>query len=110
MDSLREALFAQPVDVADLERFYRWSQRESHRAIWDMTLFNLPRPSRSPGRRLLVLGAEFDHLMPASPGRDDRPHLSREGRDLLRARTRPHAGARLAARPAHPGLDRGAGL
>ncbi len=66
MESLREALFAQPVDVADLERFYRWSQRESHRAIWDMTLFNLPRPSRVTRAPLLVLGAELDHLIPVS--------------------------------------------
>jgi non-heme chloroperoxidase len=70
LDTLREAMFAQPVDVDDLTRFYRWSQPESHRAIWDMSLFNLPHPSRIAARlapgALLIQGAEFDHLMPAS--------------------------------------------
>lgn len=66
LESLREALFAQPVDVDDLTRFYRCSQPESHRAIWDMSLFDLPRPSRVAKVPLLVIGAEFDHLMPAS--------------------------------------------
>jgi non-heme chloroperoxidase len=66
LDALREALFAQPVAVDDLTRFYRWSQPESHRAIWDMTLFNLPHPSRLAKVPLLVLGAEHDHLIPPS--------------------------------------------
>jgi pimeloyl-ACP methyl ester carboxylesterase len=66
LDSLREALFAQPISVDDLSRFYRWSQPESHRAIWDMTLFNLPHPSRLSDTPLLVLGAEHDHLIAPS--------------------------------------------
>ncbi|HZV55899.1 MAG TPA: alpha/beta fold hydrolase [Rhodocyclaceae bacterium] len=66
LDSLREALFAQPIGTDDLARFYRWSQPESHRAVWDMSLFDLPHPSRVAKVPLLVLGAEFDHLMPAS--------------------------------------------
>jgi pimeloyl-ACP methyl ester carboxylesterase len=66
MDTLREALFAQPVAVDDLERYYRLSQRESHRAIWDMTLFNLPSVSRVRETPLLVQGAELDHLISAS--------------------------------------------
>lgn len=67
LESLREALFAQPVSVDDLTRFYRWSQPESHRAIWDMSFFDLPKPSRIAGRQpLLVLGAEHDHLTPPS--------------------------------------------
>jgi pimeloyl-ACP methyl ester carboxylesterase len=66
LESLREALFAQPVAVDDLSRFYRWSQPESHRAMWDMTLFNLPHPSRLAHIPLLVLGAEHDHLIPPS--------------------------------------------
>ncbi len=99
-ESLREALFAQEVTLDDLKRFYHLAQPESHRAIWDMTLFNLPstsqilqnlgtnkasknsRPLPREGgwgdsvlkvqepagvqARLLVLGAEHDHLMPAS--------------------------------------------
>ena len=66
LESLREALFAQPIDTDDLARFYRFSQPESHRAIWDMSLFDLPRPSLIGDLPLLVLGAELDHLMPES--------------------------------------------
>jgi pimeloyl-ACP methyl ester carboxylesterase len=66
LDSLREAMFAQPIGTDDLARFYRWSQPESHRAIWDMSLFDLPRPSLIGDVPLLVLGGELDHLMPAS--------------------------------------------
>ncbi len=66
LDTLREALFAQPVADDDLARFYRWSQPESHRAIWDMTLFNLPRPSKIDASKLLIQGAEHDHLIPAT--------------------------------------------
>lgn len=66
METLREALFAQPIAVDDLARYYKNSQLESHRAIWDMTLFNLPRPLSVRKSPLLVLGAEFDHLIPVS--------------------------------------------
>lgn len=63
-DTLREAMFAQPVDIADLQRYLGFAQSESHRAIWDMTLFNLPNPLRVKRTPLLVLGAERDHLIP----------------------------------------------
>ena len=66
LDTLREAMFAQPVGTADLARWYKRMQPESHRAIWDMTLFNLPLKSRMNLPPLLVLGAEHDHLIPAS--------------------------------------------
>jgi len=70
LDSLREALFAQPVSVDDLARYYRLAQPESHRAIWDMSLFNLPHTGavlkHLPADRLLVLGAEHDLIIPAS--------------------------------------------
>lgn len=70
LDSLREALFAQPVSVDDLARYYRMAQPESHRAIWDMSLFNLPHTGavlqHLPAGRLLVLGAEHDLIIPAS--------------------------------------------
>ena len=66
LETLREALFAQPVAVDDLDRYYRLAQPESYRAIWDMTLFNLPHPSRIGKAPLLVMGAEYDHLIPAS--------------------------------------------
>ncbi len=65
-DTLREAMFAQPVSGEDLARWYRRMQPESHRAIWDMTLFNLPLKSRMRLPPLLVLGAEHDHLIPSS--------------------------------------------
>lgn len=72
LDSLRAALFAQPVAVTDLTRWYRMAQPESQRAIWDMTLFNLPRPRQvlqnlpEGSASLLVQGAELDTIIPAS--------------------------------------------
>ena len=64
IDSLREALFNQPVEEEALRRYYRMSQPESHRALWDMTLFNLPQPGRMRRPPMLVLGASHDHLLP----------------------------------------------
>jgi non-heme chloroperoxidase len=66
LDALSEALFAQPLPPELLRRYYQLSQPESHRAIWDMTLFNLPSPGAMHRVPMLVLGAEFDHLIPAS--------------------------------------------
>lgn len=71
-ESLRDALFAQDIDMEDLMRFYKLVQPESHRAVWDMMLFSLPHIDAvlshiATGRNhLLVLGAEFDHLVPVS--------------------------------------------
>lgn len=65
-ESLREALFHQPVDAEIMMRYYHRCQPESHRAIWDMTLFNLPHPGRMHRPPMLVLGAEHDHLIPPS--------------------------------------------
>jgi len=65
LDVLREALFAQDIPVATLERYYRKMQPESQRAIWDMSMFSLPMIDRMHRPPLLVLGAELDHLMPA---------------------------------------------
>lgn len=72
LDSLRAALFAQPVSVDELARYYRLAQPESHRAIWDMMLFNLPHTHKVLGHLpdgragLLVQGAEQDMIIPAS--------------------------------------------
>jgi len=66
INSLREALFAQPISDQDLQRFFRMSQPESHRAIWDMTLFNLANPGLISGTPMLVMGAEHDHLISPS--------------------------------------------
>lgn len=65
-ESLRDALFHQPIDADILMRYYHRCQPESHRAIWDMTMFNLPHPSRMTLPPLLVLGAEHDNLIPPS--------------------------------------------
>lgn len=61
--TLRDALFAQPIDDYALERYFRQSQTESHRALWDMSLFNLPDVKRVARTPLLVLGAGRDHLI-----------------------------------------------
>ncbi|QID16496.1 alpha/beta hydrolase [Nitrogeniibacter mangrovi] len=64
VDSVREALFHQPVDAERLREYCLKSQPESHRAIWDMTLFNLPHVARMADVPMLVLGAGEDHLIP----------------------------------------------
>jgi pimeloyl-ACP methyl ester carboxylesterase len=64
LESLRDALFHQPVDEAALLRYYKLCQPESHRAIWDMTLFNLAQPGLMHRPPMLILGAEHDHLIP----------------------------------------------
>ncbi|HPR07369.1 MAG TPA: alpha/beta hydrolase, partial [Denitromonas sp.] len=64
--TLHDALFYKPVAPDDMRRYLRASQPESHRAIWDMTLFNLPMRSRMAPTPLLVLGAEHDQLIPPS--------------------------------------------
>lgn len=72
LESLREALFAQPMSMDDLLRYYRMAQPESHRAIWDMMLFNLPHASRALAHLprgkddLLIVGAEHDLIIPPS--------------------------------------------
>ncbi|HEY8855956.1 MAG TPA: alpha/beta fold hydrolase [Rugosibacter sp.] len=66
LDSLREALFAQPISVDQLQNFYRQAQPESHRALWDMSLFCLPQTALVRRTPLLVQGAELDHLIAAS--------------------------------------------
>jgi non-heme chloroperoxidase len=72
LESLQDALFAQPVSAEEMARYHRMAQPESHRAIWDMMLFNLPHTARAlanlPAGRddLLVMGAELDTIIPAS--------------------------------------------
>jgi non-heme chloroperoxidase len=72
LESLRDALFAQPVGLDDLARYYRLAQPESHRAIWDMMLFNLPHVAgvlahlRGGRDDLLVVGAEHDLIITPS--------------------------------------------
>lgn len=65
LSTVREALFAQPVDNALLEHFRTRMQLESQRALWDMSLFNLPLLPAMLRPPLLVVGAEKDALVPA---------------------------------------------
>ena len=62
--AMQKALFSNPVDAEKLGQWFRRTQPESQRAIWDMTLFALPwlwRLNRAP---LLWLAAENDALVP----------------------------------------------
>jgi pimeloyl-ACP methyl ester carboxylesterase len=65
VESLRQVLFAQPVELDALQRYYQLMQPESQRALWDMALFDLPQRWRMQLPPLLVLGAELDTLIPA---------------------------------------------
>jgi len=64
--TLQRALFASPVALDKLQAYYRLMQPESQRAMWDMTLFNLPQLRRERWPPMLVLGAERDLLVPPS--------------------------------------------
>ncbi len=63
--TLREALFAGEADEGMLECWLTRMQSESHRAIWDMSMFNLPLPHAMHRPPMLILGAEHDVLVPA---------------------------------------------
>lgn len=63
--ALQDALFSQPVEDAVLFRFLSRMQRESHRAIWDMSMFSLPRLSGMHRPPMLIVGGEDDMLIPA---------------------------------------------
>lgn len=65
LDVLREALFAEEIPQATLQRYYRKMQQESQRALWDMSVFSLPMLDRMHRPPLFVLGAERDVLIPA---------------------------------------------
>lgn len=69
LEAMHRALFAGPLPTDRLLDYYGRFQRESQRAIWDMTLFNLPLAwlmSRPP---LLALLAERDALFPLEQSR-----------------------------------------
>lgn len=63
--TLREALFAGDIDDAMLSAWLSRMQAESHRAIWDMSMFNLPNPFLMHKPPMLIIGAEADVLVPA---------------------------------------------
>lgn len=64
LETLREALFHQPVTQAMLQECFKHFQPESMRAVWDMSGFDLPSPSRMRRPPMLILGAEHDALIP----------------------------------------------
>ncbi len=62
--AMHKALFSGPVESVKLAEWFRRTQPESQRAMWDMTLFGLPRLWRQNRAPLLWLAAEKDALMP----------------------------------------------
>lgn len=62
---VREALFAQEVSDAVLDGFLTRLQSESHRALLDMSMFNLPLLPLLHRPPMLILGAGKDILVPA---------------------------------------------
>ncbi len=63
LESLRDLMFHQPIDANDLVRYFALTQPESRRALWDMTLFNLPRTSIIKKVPMLVIGGAHDQLI-----------------------------------------------
>ena len=63
--TLQEALFAGEVDQRMLAAWLTRMQAESHRAIWDMSMFNLPNLHQMNRPPMLIVGAEHDVLVPA---------------------------------------------
>lgn len=64
-ETVRDALFAQDVSDEMLYDFLERMQTESQRAIWDMSMFNLPLLPMMRRPPMLILGAEKDVLVPA---------------------------------------------
>lgn len=62
LQTARKAIFSDDIPEAQLLRYIHRFQPESQRAIWDMTVANLPRRWRGESPRMLVLGAERDML------------------------------------------------
>jgi pimeloyl-ACP methyl ester carboxylesterase len=62
---LKEALFAGEIDETMLAAWLDRMQPESHRALWDMSMFNLPNLQAMHRPPMLILGAELDVLVPA---------------------------------------------
>lgn len=65
VSTLREALFAGEIDDATLAAWLTRMQPESHRAMWDMSMFNLPMLYAMRRPPMLVVAAEKDVLVPA---------------------------------------------
>ena len=69
VEAMQSALFYGPLPVEQLLDYYSRFQRESQRAIWDMTLFNLPLAWRMHRPPLIALLAERDALFPLEASR-----------------------------------------
>jgi non-heme chloroperoxidase len=65
IDTLREALFAGDIDEKMSAAWLTRMRPESHRAIWDMSMFSLPRLDLMHRPPMLIAGAEHDVLVPA---------------------------------------------
>jgi pimeloyl-ACP methyl ester carboxylesterase len=65
VEVVADALFVEALPPERLQRLMRAMNRESQRAIWDMSLFNLVSPSTVGRTPLLVLGTEHDRLIPS---------------------------------------------
>ncbi len=63
--TLRDALFAGEVDEKMLDEWIGRMQGESQRALWDMSMFNLPNLHRMNRSPMFIMGAEHDALVPA---------------------------------------------
>ncbi len=62
--TMQHALFASPIAVDRLQSYYYRMQPESQRAMWDMTLFDLPFVKSERRPPMLVLAGERDILVP----------------------------------------------
>jgi non-heme chloroperoxidase len=67
--AMQSALFAGPLPAEQLLDYYGRFQRESQRAIWDMTLFNLPLAWRMNRPPMIALLAARDALFPVEASR-----------------------------------------
>lgn len=63
-EAVRRALFAAPIDDAQVATYSARMSMESQRAIWDMTMFNLVNLAAVNRVPLHVIGAEHDALIP----------------------------------------------
>jgi non-heme chloroperoxidase len=64
LEVLQQALFYQAIPATELAEFYQKMQPESHRAVWDMTLFDLPQTFKIHPTPIAVMGGAQDVLIP----------------------------------------------
>jgi non-heme chloroperoxidase len=69
LEAVHKALFAGPLPAEKLVAYRQRFQHESPRAIWDLTLFDLPQTWRMRRLPMLVLLAERDGLFPLAQSR-----------------------------------------